>query len=73
MHNMVSKIVPHISIVVAGMLIVLFCIDHINTATGFMENGATQILILILSVTSIVTSILAISYQRRCEKNQEIE
>ena len=33
-----EKIVPHIAIVLAGMLIVFFAIDRVNKPMGFMTN-----------------------------------
>jgi hypothetical protein len=61
------RLVPHVSIIISGMLIVFFYIDRVNSAMGFMENDVTKMLILILSVTSIATSILAAAYRRRWE------
>jgi hypothetical protein len=61
------RLMPHVSIIISGMLIVFFCIDRENSAMGFMENDVTKMLILILSVTSIATSILAAMYRRRWE------
>lgn len=61
----IDKVMPHLSIILAGMLIVLFVIDRFNSAMGFLDNDGAKILILALSITSIVNAILLIAFQRR--------
>jgi hypothetical protein len=67
------RLIPHVSIIISGMLIVFFYIDRVNSAMGFMENDVTKMLILILSITSITTSILAAFYRRRAEERRRVE
>lgn len=63
--KLIKKIIPHISIIISGMLIVFFIIDRFNPKMGFMDNEGTKILTFILSVSSITTSILLVGRQRR--------
>lgn len=58
------KALPHINIIISGMYIVFFIIDVQNSAMGFINNGITKTLLLILSAGSILSSILLIWYQR---------
>lgn len=38
------KLLPHVSIVISGMLVVFFCIDRVNTPMGFMTNEFHKVL-----------------------------
>ncbi|MHC1771228.1 MAG: hypothetical protein AB9907_05720 [Flexilinea sp.] len=63
--KLIKKIIPHISIIISGMMIVFFIIDRFNPKMGFLDNEGTKILTFILSVSSITTSILLVGRQRR--------
>ena len=67
----VRKLLPHLCIVAAGMMIVFFCIDRVNTPIGFMANEFHKWLSLLLAVSCIVYSVMTISDQRRRERAQE--
>lgn len=67
----VAKTMPHISIILAGMLIVFFVIDRFNSAMGFLDNDGAKILLFVLSVTSIINSVLLITYQRRRDRMED--
>jgi len=54
---LLAKVLPHVCIVISGMLIVFFAIDRVNDAMGFFDNLAAKILILCLSIFSIVQSV----------------
>jgi len=60
-----AKVLPHISIIIAAMLIVFFVIDRFNSAIGFLDNDGAKTLMLVLSVTAIVNAIMLIAHQRR--------
>ena len=63
----IAKALPHVAIILSGMLIVFFVIDRFNSAMGFLDNDAAKILLFVLSMTSIVNSIMLIAYQRRLD------
>jgi len=65
------KALPHISIVISGMLIVFFCIDRVNKPVAFMTNEFHKIITFILAILSLGYSIFIISYQRRMEREAE--
>ena len=63
----ITKVLPHISIIISVMLIVFFVIDRFNGAMGFLDNDGAKVLISVLGVTSIINSIMLIGFQRRPE------
>jgi hypothetical protein len=63
-----AKILPHISIILSGMLIVFFVIDRFNSAMGFLDNDGAKVLIFVLSITSIINAIMLVALQRRRER-----
>lgn len=65
------KTLPHVSIVISGMLVVFFCIDRVNKPMGFMTNEFHKIITFILALLSIGYSVFIISYQRRMERLEE--
>ena len=64
------KALPHVSIVLAGMLIVFFCIDRVNKPMAFMTNEFHKVITFILAILSLGYSIFIISYQRRMERQE---
>lgn len=58
---------PHISIVISGMMIVFFIIDRYNKKMRFMEDDMTKVLVFILSISAIATAIMLIHNQRSQE------
>jgi hypothetical protein len=64
----IAKLLPHVGIILSGMLIVFFVVDRFNSAMGFFDNDAAKILICALGVVSIANSILLIAHQRRLER-----
>lgn len=64
----ILTLVPHVSIVISGMMIVFFIIDRFNDAMGFMESDVTKVLIFILSISAITTAVLAMVYRTRLEE-----
>lgn len=62
------KALPHASIVMAGMMIVFFAIDRVNTPMGFMTNEFHKWLSFFLAVSCLIYSVSAIARQRRRER-----
>lgn len=61
---MFRTILSHSIVVLSGMYIVFFCIDRVNTAMNFINNGITKTLLLILCLLSILLSIMNIAQRR---------
>jgi len=65
------KVLPHVSIVMAGMMIVFFCIDRVNQPMGFMTNEFHRWLALFLALFCLGYSVILIAYQRQQERIEE--
>ena len=59
------KALPHVSIVMAGMMIVFFCIDRFNTPMGFMTNEFHKVITFALALISIGMAVRIMALQRR--------
>lgn len=64
------QMLPHIVLILCGMILVFFFIDCVNSAMGFMSAQGTKILICILCFLSAVTAILYIAQQRAEERRK---
>jgi bacteriorhodopsin len=62
--KVITKILPHISIVISFLLMTIFVVDKFNSALGLTDNSTTKWLIFALGVVSLVCSIMLIHYQR---------
>ncbi len=71
--KLVLKGFPHAVIVMAGMIIVFFCIDRVNKPMAFMTNEFHKWLSLMLALSGIGYSISYIVRQRRSEREAEIK
>lgn len=67
----VVVLIPHVSIIISGVMVVLLIVDHANASMGFMDQEGTKALIFALSLASIITAMLAITYQRRAGDRDE--
>jgi len=61
----ITTVLPHVSIVLSGMLATFFVIDRFNSAMRFMGNEGTKWLVLALSLSAVACAILLIASQRR--------
>ena len=66
--NLVKKLLPHVMIVISGMLIVFFVIDRFNKPMGFMTNEFHKRLTFVLAILAIYYAIKNIALQRRMER-----
>ena len=66
--NLVKKLLPHVMIVISGMLIVFFVIDRFNKPMGFMTNEFHKRLTFVLAILAIYYAIKNIALQRRVER-----
>ncbi|WP_295210419.1 hypothetical protein [Ruminococcus sp.] len=65
-----SKLLPHLTIILAGMFIVFWILDILNPTMNFINRKISNKLLLIFCISAIVTAILAVYNQR---KNERIE
>jgi hypothetical protein len=62
------RVLPHLSIILSGMLLTFFIIDRVNTAMAFINNDITKWLIGISAVLSMIVAGMLIHCQRRSDK-----
>ena len=61
----IAAILPHVSIILSGMVIVFVILDRFNPSTGYLTNDAALVLLIVLAAASIVNAILLIARQRQ--------
>ena len=66
--RLVKKLLPHVAIVLSGMLIVFFVIDRFNKPMGFMTNEFHKKITFVLALLALYFAIQSISLQRRAER-----
>lgn len=65
-----SKLLPHLTIILAGMFIVFWILDILNPTMNFINRKISNKLLLIFCISAIVTAILAVYNQRKNERNE---
>ena len=63
--KLISKILPHISIVLSFMLMTIFVVDKFNGAIGLTDNSTTKLLMFLLGLISLICAIMLIHSQRK--------
>lgn len=62
---MFKRVIPHLSLVISVMMLVLFVIDRVNEAMNFIGNDVFDILLLVYCLTAIPTAVFLIADNRR--------
>lgn len=65
-----SKILPHITIILAGMFIVFWILDILNPTMNFINRKISNKLLLAFCISGIITAILAVYYQRKSDRKE---
>ena len=65
-----SKILPHITIILAGMFIVFWILDILNPTMNFINRKISNKLLLAFCISAIITAILAVYYQRKSDRKE---
>lgn len=65
-----SKILPHITIILAGMFIVFWILDILNPTMNFINRKISNKLLLAFFISAIITAILAVYYQRKSDRKE---
>jgi len=60
-----SRTLPHLCIILSGVIVTLVLIDKVNTQMNFIDNSITKNLLLILALLSVVCSVMLASRQRK--------
>ena len=66
---LMKTLLPHLSIVLSGMLIVLLAIDRVNSAMIFIDNDLTKGIMWILCAASIVNGAQLLTRPRKSSKS----
>lgn len=61
----INRILPHITIILAGMFIVFWILDILNPVMNFINRKASNKLLLIFCILAIITSIMNVYYERK--------
>lgn len=62
---MIKRMLPHLSLVISVMMLVLFAIDRVNEAMNFIGNDVFDVLLLLYSLTVIPTALFLIAENRK--------
>ena len=65
-----SKILPHITTILAGMFIVFWILDILNPTMNFINRKISNKLLLAICISAIITAILAVYYQRKSDRKE---
>lgn len=63
-----NRILPHMTIILAGMFIVFWILDILNPVMNFINRKASNKLLLIFCILAIATSIMNVYYERKYDK-----
>ncbi len=67
MKRLLSRMFPHLTIILSLMTLTFFCIDRVNPIMAFMTSELSKWVFAILAVSAIVTSVLLIARQWRSD------
>jgi uncharacterized membrane protein len=68
MMKKLSRILPHITIILAGMFIVFWILDILNPTMNFVNRRLSNKLLLIFCISAIISSVIAVYYERKNRK-----
>ncbi len=69
--KILAKILPHICIVLAIVMLVFLIIDQVNSAMAFINNQGTKIIMMVFSALVIVLSGVTIALERRSGRRRK--
>lgn len=67
--RLLDRLLPHLAIVISGMLVVFFLIDRVNKPMAFMTNEFHKRITFVLALLSIYLSVRRISAVRKAERD----
>ena len=71
--GVLRTVLPHLILVMSGMMVTFFIIDRVNEAMAFLNNDITKVLLLIFSVASATLAVLEIVRQEKMRKEERSE
>ena len=81
MKRILSRIMPHLTIILGLMTVVFYIVDGFNEVMAFMSSELSKQVFMVLAVLSIITSVMLISRQwkeddkkaRKAARRRELE
>lgn len=67
--RLLDRLLPHVAIVLSGMLVVFFLIDRVNKPMAFMTNEFHKRAVFALALMAIYLAARRVSAQRRAERD----
>lgn len=67
--RLIDKLLPHVAVVLSGMLVVFFLIDRVNKPMAFMTNEFHKRITFVLAILAIYLAVRRISAMRRAERD----
>ena len=67
-----ARILPHATIVMVGMFIFFWVLDILNPTMNFINRKASNKLMIIMLVLSMVTAIMDIYHERKCDRLKKL-
>ena len=67
--KLLDKAIPHVAIVLSGMLVVFFVIDRVNKPMAFMTNEFHKRITFALALMAIYLAVRRISAIRKAERD----
>ncbi|MBQ8081408.1 MAG: hypothetical protein IJ240_05880 [Clostridia bacterium] len=67
--RLLDKLLPHVAIILSGMLVVFFLIDRVNKPMAFMTNEFHKRITFALALMAIYLAVRRISAMRRAERD----
>lgn len=64
----IAKILPHMTIILAGMFVVFWILDILNPTMNFINRKISNKLLLIFCILAIVTAIMNVYYERKSSR-----
>ncbi|SFR81487.1 hypothetical protein [Anaeromicropila populeti] len=62
-----TRVLPHITIVLAGMFVIFWILDILNPTMNFINREISNKLLIIFCTASLVTSIVTIGLERKTD------
>lgn len=63
--NLLKAVLPHITIVLCIVFLVLWILDYFNPMMHFLTAVLPKALLLVLLISAAATAILTVAYQRK--------
>lgn len=78
MKRMLSRVLPHLTIILGVMTLVFYVVDGFNAVMAFMASELSKQVFLVLAICAIISSVMLISRQwaeddRKAKKAARLE